>query len=70
MMMRWLRERFGGKHFRTKSVGFSRWSIAQAMVEYAMVLALVAVAVYAAYTATGKDVSALVNKTDKSITAS
>ena len=40
------------------------------MVEYAMVLALVAVAAYAAYTTTGWDVSSIVNKTDKSIAAS
>jgi hypothetical protein len=31
---------------------------------------LVAIAVYAAYTTTGKNVSSLVNKTDKSITSS
>jgi Flp pilus assembly pilin Flp len=39
------------------------------MAEYALVITLVAIAVYAAYTATGKNVSSLVNKTDTSITA-
>jgi Flp pilus assembly pilin Flp len=47
-----------------------RWSRAQTMAEYALVVALVAVVVYAAYLSMGKNVSSLVNKTSTSITSS
>jgi Flp pilus assembly pilin Flp len=66
--MRWMRARFSRFHLKSYSP-FSKWNRAQAMAEYALVITLVAIAVYAAYTATGKNVSSLVNKTDTSITA-
>jgi Flp pilus assembly pilin Flp len=67
--MRWMRARFSRVHVKGCSTP-SKWNRAQAMAEYALVITLVAIAVYAAYTATGQNVSSLVNKTDKSITSS
>jgi|HubBroStandDraft_6_1064221.scaffolds.fasta_scaffold1855732_1 hypothetical protein len=67
--MRWMRTRFSQVYLKSHST-LSKWHRAQAMAEYALVITLVAIAVYAAYTATGKNVSSLVNKTDASITAS
>lgn len=48
----------------------SKWSRGQAMAEYAMVLVLVAIAVYAAYTATGQNVKSLVGRTNSSLASS
>jgi hypothetical protein len=69
MSMRWMRTRFYGFHLKNYPT-LSKWNRAQALAEYALVITLVAIAVYAAYTTTGKNVSSLVNKTDKSITSS
>ncbi len=67
-MVRWI-ERIRSKRTADK-VKVSRWSKAQTMTEYALVVALVAVVVYAAYQSMGKDVSSLVTKTSTSMSSS
>lgn len=42
---------------------------AQTMVEYAMVMAAIAIAVYAAYLTLGSSISSLVNGTDSTLTS-
>lgn len=64
-LMGWLRlESVEGKAHAAK------WGKAQTMTEYAMVVALIAVVVYAAYLSLGKNVSSLVTKTGTSVSAS
>jgi Flp pilus assembly pilin Flp len=45
------------------------WSRGQTMTEYAMILSAVAVVVFVTYQVMGQDVNSLVNKVDKSLTA-
>jgi len=67
-MVRWI-EWIRSKRAEDK-LKVSRWSKAQTMTEYALVVALVAVVVYAAYQSMGKDVGSLVNKTSTSMSSS
>jgi len=67
-MVRWM-EWFSSERVEGRA-RVPRWSRAQTMAEYAMVVALVAVVVYAAYLSMGKNVSSLVTKTSTSMTSS
>jgi Flp pilus assembly pilin Flp len=45
------------------------WGKGQTMTEYALILSAVAVVVFVTYEVMGQDVNSLVNKVDKSLTA-
>ena len=44
-----------------------RWAKGQTMTEYALILAAIAVAVYATYETMGNDITAMVNKVDTAL---